>query len=114
VKVGAHADIVKNEWISGKQVLAARLVPDPAGVRIVGDDQDNWNYLLHPISDPVTDDVIYASKEPRHFIDPLHGTVRSSFVFVTETHDDSACPFRESAFISMNQLPGGMSEALNS
>jgi hypothetical protein len=101
-----HVDVVKNDWQSGEQV---RLVAVEATPEIrLSHVRAGWSDLLTRKLIGSHDHEIQlneVSSEPSQVWEALHRNFAGSFVFATEPHDITQCPFNESDLVEMKLLP---------
>ena|SRR5712691_1590 len=82
-EVPTHVDVVKNEWLAGYQVVVARVWAESGDVRI--DAPSPWDEFVARYRDDAA--------EPLHFLETLHERMHGDYVFATEPHSPSDCPF---------------------
>lgn len=88
-----HVDVVKNEWLAGFQHLVARVYVEDDAIQLEASDHDLWaNIVLRAHVDRETGEEITPDQGPE-FVDRLHVVLSGDYLFATEPHDDSECPF---------------------
>jgi hypothetical protein len=90
-----HVDIVKNEWLAGFQHVVARVTYADDVVRIDTEDPERWEPIIRR---PFTDRESGEQFGPEHgpeFVLRLHQQIRGDYLFATELHDESNCPYHE-------------------
>jgi hypothetical protein len=79
----AHVDVIKNEWLAGYQVVVARVRVSEAGEPEVDAGEPVWGEFVSR--------VIESRKG--FDLSALHEAVHGDYVFATEPHGDTECPF---------------------
>ncbi len=79
-----HVDVVKNEWLAGFQVVVARVCDDGGTVQIKAA-KPEWEALIEKYRD--------AEASSDAFIGGLHEHLHGDYLFATEPHDETECPF---------------------
>jgi hypothetical protein len=96
-----HVDLVKNEWLAGIQV---RLVT----VTSTGDHNSlvnvtpGWEDLLGRELTDRAGESVYVAKESLGVLPQLF---QGEYVFATDPHDESDCPFQWGPVVAMTALP---------
>jgi len=83
-----HVDLVKNEWLAGYQVVVARVSAGPAGLMVDTSDP-SWEQVVRRADD------IDPDAEPQAFLGQLSDRIHGSYLFATEPHAESACPYHD-------------------
>ena len=90
-----HVDVVKNEWLAGFQHVVARVFPEGDVVVVDTDDPKRWEpIILRPFVDPESGEEINP-EQGAEFVVRLHEQIKGDYLFATELHDETACPFHE-------------------
>jgi hypothetical protein len=88
-----HVDVVKNEWLAGFQHVVARVFPEGEDVHVDTQDPERWEpVILRPFADPESGEEINPERGAE-FVVRLHEQIRGDYLFATELHDESNCPF---------------------
>lgn len=95
-----HVDIVKNDWLTGKQVRLGVIALEGEKLMPQFHDPDIADRVLRPFEDPSTGEMIHPEKEPLRFISSLHRVMGGSSWFATPPYRDP----KESAFHSADEL----------
>ncbi len=89
-----HVDIVKNEWLAGFQLVAARVSFEEGELTFESGDDSVWRpVVLHPLPDQDSDDLVYPEKEPEHFMELLPTRIQGSYLWATQPHEQKECQF---------------------
>lgn len=100
-----HVDIVKNEWLAGFQVVAARVSLDEGELTFESGDDSVWRPVVwHPLPDPDSDDLVYPEKQPEHFMELLSDRIQGSYLWATQPHEQKECKF-EHFVVAMQPTP---------
>ena len=98
-----HVDLVKNEWLAGMQVRLATVVQSDGDVALANVTPGWEDLLTRPLRD-ASGGIVYLSKEPRLALDTLSQFFTSEYVFATDRHDESKCPFGFGGAVAMRRL----------
>ncbi len=96
-----HVDLVKNEWLAGMQVRLATATETDSGHQLSSVTPGWEDLLTRPLTDQYGN-AVYLAKEP---LDAIPRHYNSEYVFATEVHDESDCPFRYGEVVVMAPLP---------
>lgn len=99
-----HVDIVKNEWLAGFQHVVARVLLEGEAAKLDTDDPQRWGpIVLRPFADRASGEEIRPERGEL-FVTRLHEQIRGDYLFATELHDESACPFHERLVVPIERL----------
>jgi hypothetical protein len=99
-----HVDLVKNEWSAGMQIRLVTALDADGGPQLANITPGWEDLLARPLKD-VNGTTVYIGKES---LDVLPRLFRSEYVFATEVHEESECPFRWGAVLPMKSLNGDL------
>jgi hypothetical protein len=93
-----HVDVVENKWSAGTRKRAARVELAQGGeISVEGD--DHWHRLVHDALDRIDAD------SPDGRLRGLASHFTSDYVFATEPHDASECPFAGGEELPFEEAP---------
>jgi hypothetical protein len=92
--VSSHVDIVRNDWLAGRQSVVARASLADGKLTIDSPQPGTWSeVVLRPLRDPDTGKPISADGDPDRFFAALSSQLHGSHLFATEPHEEQECPF---------------------
>lgn len=97
-----HADLVKNEWLSGMQVRLATATAEVNRL-VLSHVTPGWeDWLTRPVLDTYGQ-TFYPAKESDvgRALSELSAAYQGDYVFATAPHDESKCPFRHGPVVAM-------------
>jgi hypothetical protein len=86
-----HVDIVKSEPLAGSERVLARVTLEHGSITIEAEDRDYWEEAL------TSGVAINPTESPEEFLAAVSERFNGTYVFTTEPHDDSDCPYAQTA-----------------
>jgi hypothetical protein len=91
-----HIDIIRPDWFSGQEVLAARVRRERGGIGVENVNGDWTEWLRRPMSDPASGEgLLRAEVDTDWFFKRLPEVLQSSYLYASSPHTEDECPFAE-------------------
>jgi hypothetical protein len=106
-----HLDIIRPDWFSGQEVLAARVRREGGGIGVENVNGDWTEWLHRPISDPDSGEGLLQSQvDTDWYFKRLPEVLQSSYLYASQPHSDSECPFADADRLLMKSVDTRLSQ----